>query len=46
MLADLRRAAWQAAVRQYIALLAAHATIEGFALTGDGEAEAGGPLVN
>jgi peptidyl-prolyl cis-trans isomerase C len=46
VLADLRRAAWQAAVRQYIAVLAARATIEGFALVGDGEAEADGPLVN
>ena len=43
---DLRRAAWQAAVRQYIAVLAARATIEGFVLGADGEARADGPLVN
>jgi len=46
VLADLRRSAWQAAVRQYIAVLAARATIEGFALGADGEARADGPLVN
>jgi peptidyl-prolyl cis-trans isomerase C len=46
VLADLRRAAWQAAVRQYIAVLAARATIEGFVLGADGEARADGPLVN
>lgn len=43
---DLRRASWQAAVRQYIAVLAARATIEGFAFDGAGEARADGPLVN
>jgi peptidyl-prolyl cis-trans isomerase C len=46
VLADLRRSAWQAAVRQYIAVLAARATIEGFALGADGEARADGPLVS
>ena len=46
VLADLRRSAWQAAVRQYIAVLAARATIEGFVLGADGEARADGPLVN
>lgn len=46
VLADLRRTAWQAAVRQYIAVLAARATIEGFVLGADGEARADGPLVN
>ncbi len=46
VLADLRRSAWQAAVRQYIAVLAARATIEGFTLGADGEARADGPLVN
>jgi peptidyl-prolyl cis-trans isomerase C len=43
---DLTRAAWQAAVRQYIAVLAARATIEGFTLGAEGEARADGPLVN
>jgi peptidyl-prolyl cis-trans isomerase C len=43
---DLRRVAWQAAVRQYIAVLAARASIEGFVFNGDGEARADGPLVN
>jgi peptidyl-prolyl cis-trans isomerase C len=43
---DLARVAWQAAVRHYIAVLAARATIEGFVLDGDGEARADGPLVN
>lgn len=43
---DLRHAAWTAAVRQYIAVLAARATIEGFTLGADGEARADGPLVN
>jgi peptidyl-prolyl cis-trans isomerase C len=46
VLADLRRSAWQAAVRQYIAVLAARATIEGFVLGADGQARADGPLVN
>lgn len=46
VLDDLRRAAWHAAVRQYIAVLAARATIEGFVLGADGEAHADGPLVN
>ncbi|WP_230168730.1 peptidylprolyl isomerase [Roseomonas sp. CECT 9278] len=46
VLDDLRRAAWQAAVRQYIAVLAARATIEGFILGAEGEARADGPLVN
>jgi peptidyl-prolyl cis-trans isomerase C len=46
VLADLRRSAWQAAVRQYIAVLAARATIEGLALGADGEARADGPLVS
>lgn len=46
VLVDLRRAAWQEAVRQYIAVLAARATIEGFVLCVDGEARAAGPLVN
>jgi len=46
VLRDLSAAAWQAAVRQYIAVLAARATIEGFALGADGEARADGPLVN
>jgi peptidyl-prolyl cis-trans isomerase C len=45
VMADLRRAAWQAAVRQYIAVLAARATIEGLVLGADGEARADGPLV-
>jgi peptidyl-prolyl cis-trans isomerase C len=43
---DLARVAWQSAVRHYIAVLAARATIEGFALDTDGEARADGPLVN
>jgi peptidyl-prolyl cis-trans isomerase C len=43
---DLTRAAWQAAVRQYIAVLAARASIEGFTLGAEGEARADGPLVN
>jgi peptidyl-prolyl cis-trans isomerase C len=43
---DLRRASWQAAVRQYIAVLAARATIEGFAFDAEGGARADGPLVN
>jgi peptidyl-prolyl cis-trans isomerase C len=46
VLRDLAAAAWQAAVRQLIAVLAARATIEGFALGADGEARADGPLVN
>lgn len=46
VLEDLRRSAWQAAVRQTIAVLAARATIEGFVLGADGEARADGPLVN
>lgn len=46
VLEDLRRVSWQAAVRQYIAVLAARATIEGFVLGADGEARADGPLVN
>jgi peptidyl-prolyl cis-trans isomerase C len=46
VLADLARSAWQEAVRQYIALLAARATIEGFVLGANGEARADGPLVN
>lgn len=46
VLRDLRRSAWQAAVRQYIAVLAARATIEGFSLGAYGEARADGPLVN
>lgn len=46
VLRDLTGAAWQAAVRQFIAVLAARATIEGFALGADGEARADGPLVN
>jgi peptidyl-prolyl cis-trans isomerase C len=46
VLRDLARAAWQAAVRQYIAVLAARARIEGFTLGADGEARADGPLVN
>lgn len=43
---DLTRVVWQSALRHYIAVLAARATIEGFALTADGEARADGPLVN
>lgn len=43
---DLQHAAWQAAVRQYIAVLAARAEIQGFSLGEDGEARADGPLVN
>jgi peptidyl-prolyl cis-trans isomerase C len=46
VLEDLRRAAWQAAVRQYITVLAARATIEGFALGTDDEAHADGALVS
>jgi peptidyl-prolyl cis-trans isomerase C len=46
VLRDLAGAAWHAAVRQYIAVLAARATIEGFVLGADGEARADGPLVN
>ncbi len=46
VLDDLRAAAWHAAVRQYIAVLAARATIQGFTLGADGEARADGPLVN
>jgi len=46
VLEDLRLSAWQAAVRQTIAVLAARATIEGFVLGADGEARADGPLVN
>jgi peptidyl-prolyl cis-trans isomerase C len=45
VLDDLRRSAWQAAVRQYIAVLAARATIEGFVLGTQGEPRAVGPLV-
>ncbi|WP_372623117.1 peptidylprolyl isomerase [Falsiroseomonas sp.] len=43
---DLARVSWQSAVRHYIAVLAARATIEGFALSAEGEARADGPLVN
>ena len=44
---DLQHAAWQAAVRQYIAVLAARGNIQGFTLgEEDGEARADGPLVN
>jgi peptidyl-prolyl cis-trans isomerase C len=46
VLNDLRRSAWQAAARQYIAVLASRATMEGFSLGADGEARADGPLVN
>lgn len=46
VLRDLAHAAWRTAVRQYIAVLAARATIEGFSLGADGEARADGPLVN
>jgi peptidyl-prolyl cis-trans isomerase C len=46
VLRDLARAAWQAAVRQFIAVLAARARIEGFTLGADGEVRADGPLVN
>lgn len=43
---DLVRSAWQAAVRQFIAVLAARARIEGIELDRLGEARAEGPLVN
>jgi peptidyl-prolyl cis-trans isomerase C len=46
VLRDLRAAAWEAALRHYIAVLAAEARIEGFALGAEGEARADGPLVN
>ncbi len=46
VLRDLHRSAWHAAARQYIAVLASRATIEGFSLGADGEARADGPLVN
>jgi len=43
---DLHHSAWQAAVRQFIAVLAARARIEGIDLDTLGEARAQGPLVN
>lgn len=44
---DLRAAAWREAARQYVAVLAARARIEGFTMgEEDGEARADGPLVN
>jgi peptidyl-prolyl cis-trans isomerase C len=43
---DLRSTSWREAVRQYIAVLAARATIEGFVFGAEGEARADGPLVN
>lgn len=46
VLRDLVAAAWHAAVRQYIAILAARATIQGITLDAEGEARADGPLVN
>lgn len=46
VLRDLRAAAWEAGLRHTIAVLAAAARIEGFALGADGEARADGPLVN
>jgi peptidyl-prolyl cis-trans isomerase C len=46
VLRDLRAAAWEAALRHYIAVLAAEARIEGFVLGAEGEARADGPLVN
>lgn len=45
VLRDLRAAAWEAALRHYIAVLAAEARIEGFALNAEGEGRADGPLV-
>jgi peptidyl-prolyl cis-trans isomerase C len=46
VLRDLRAAAWEAALRHTIAVLAAQARIEGFILGAEGEARADGPLVN
>lgn len=46
VLRDLRAAAWEAALRHTIAVLAAQARIEGFVLGAEGEARADGPLVN
>lgn len=43
---DLRASAWHAATRQFIAVLAARARIEGIDLDALGEARADGPLVN
>lgn len=45
VLRDLRAAAWEAALRHYIAVLAAQARIEGFTLNAEGEGRADGPLV-
>ena len=43
---DLRASAWHAATRQFIAVLAARARIEGIDLEALGEKRVDGPLIN
>lgn len=46
VMADLRSLSWRQGVRQYVAVLASRARIEGFDLEGIAGARADGPLVN
>lgn len=46
VMADLRSLSWRQGVRQYVAVLASRARIEGFDLDGIAGARADGPLVN